>query len=354
MSTGNEVATRVRERRRLRALAKLGAALLVPLLVFAGLDVWYNRQVDIAAADGAKVDVIVRTGWDASDIADALERAKVIDAAWVFKVYSRLHHVTEFEAGEYQLRTKMGVKAALGVLASGPKTAHLTLKILPGLWLPEVADQVALQLGLDATKFIDLVRTGAVRSKYQPASIESTEGLLYPDTYFFAKNVTERDVVQAMVRRFDAIADSIDLTAVATSSGRSAYDVIIVGSIVQLEVRLNNERPLVASVIYNRLRGNMKLQIDATVLYSIGERKRSTTEADRQTDSPYNTYRNQGLPPTPIATMGKGSLSAALHPSATDFLYYVLIAKNGRQAFSATYDEFLANKKEAQRLGLLG
>jgi UPF0755 protein len=113
------------------------------------------------------------------------------------------------------------------------------------------------------------------------------------------------------------------------------------------------DRPLIASVITNRLQKGMKLQIDATVLYALGEHKDRVLYRDLEVDSPYNTYKVDGLPPTPISAAGKASLEAMLHPEATNYLYYVLSDKSGKHAFAATATEFEALKAEARRKGLL-
>jgi UPF0755 protein len=198
------------------------------------------------------------------------------------------------------------------------------------------------------------VRSGVVRSAYQPDDVVSTEGLLFPDTYRFVEDVTEEDVVRTMVARFDEIADDIGLVDAPNTAGRSPYEVAITASLIQGEARLDAERPVIASVVYNRLRDDIPLQIDATVLYAIGERKPSNTQVDRDTPSPYNTYYAKGLPPTPIATIARVSLEAALRPATTEFRFYVIKDTEGAHAFAVTYDEHLVNVDRAREQGLLG
>jgi UPF0755 protein len=345
-----------KERRRVRALVKLSiAVLLIPMLLLGGMKIWYDREIKRSVTNGAAVKVSIKDGAGTADIADILERANVIESALAFKIYTRINDPGTLKFGNYTLRKGMGVKASIAALRKGPKVQEATLKVLPGLWLTEVAGAVEKQLGLDAEKFINIVRSDDVRSKFEPADVHSTEGLLYPDTYRFAKDkrLTELVVVRRLVERFDEVADSINLTTFAANYQRSPYDVVKVAALVQLEVKKDSERPIVASVIYNRLNIDMKLQIDATVLYAIQQRKPSNTEADRQTDSVYNTYRYRGLGPNPIATASKASLVAALRPTDTKYLFYVLIRGDGTQAFAETYEQHTANIAEARRLGLL-
>ncbi len=135
--------------------------------------------------------------------------------------------------------------------------------------------------------------------------------------------------------------------------GLTPYQVLVVASMVQEEAKLERDRPLIASVIDNRLRLPMRLQIDATVLYALQVRKASNTAADRATPSPYNTYLHAGLPPTPIGAVAKASIVAALHPATTDYLYYVVAGTDGHHAFATTYAQHLKNVQAARRAGLL-
>jgi UPF0755 protein len=219
--------------------------------------------------------------------------------------------------------------------------------------LSEVATEIHRQLGIEPAEVLDLALSGGVRSKYQPASVRSLEGLLAPDTYAFLPNASATDVLQRLTHRFDEIADGIDLSGGAARIGRTPYDVIKVASLIQSEIKLAADGPKVASVVYNRLDRGMPLQIDATVLYAIGRRSASNTAAERASTSPYNTYRVRGLPPTPIATVTRASLLAALRPATTTFLYYVLAGHDGHHAFASTYAEHLRNVAAARAAGLL-
>jgi UPF0755 protein len=158
-----------------------------------------------------------------------------------------------------------------------------------------------------------------------------------------------------MVREFDRHADRVGL-ADAPSSGaaRSPLEVLVTASLVQQEARLDQDRPLIASVIYNRLAGGMPLQIDGSVNYCIGRRPVATTEADRATPCAHNTYLNAGLPPSPIGAVTERALRAALDPAESPYLFYVLADDSGRHAFAETYEEHLANVERARDAGLLG
>jgi UPF0755 protein len=174
------------------------------------------------------------------------------------------------------------------------------------------------------------------------------EGYLFPDTYSFPPNTTPREMISTMVRRFRQVWDE-KLAEEARASGRSAREIVTVASLVETEAKLAEERPVVASVIYNRLQRGIPLGVDSTVIYASklagkwrGDGKVYQSDLDR--DSPYNTRRVKGLPPGPIASPGARSLEAALHPAQTDYLYYVREPSRDDGAHN-----FYANESDFQR-----
>jgi UPF0755 protein len=345
---------RIEKRRRRRRRVFVPVVFLSPLLLLAaGVYVWWRIQLDPPGAPGAAITVTIPNGWGVRDISRELAHRKVIGSSFAFNAYVKIKHQGPFDAGDYHMHRNLGIEAAVRVLERGPVITYVTLRLPPGLWIAEVAKQVQKQMpGLSAAKFLELARSGAVRSKYEPANVHSLEGLLFPDTYRFTKRDHEIDVLRTLVDRFDEIGDSIGLGR-TTVPGLTPYQVVVVASMVQEEARLDVDRPLIASVIDNRLRDDMPLEIDATVLYALQVRKPSNTAADRATDSPYNTYRYKGLPPTPIGSVAKVSLSAALHPATTNFKYFVVGGSDGHHVFAATYAEHLKNVDAARAAGLL-
>jgi UPF0755 protein len=202
--------------------------------------------------------------------------------------------------------------------------------------------------------FLDAVSAGVVRSQFQPVGGTSLEGLLFPDTYRVGVNQDEVDVLQTLVDRFDEIANSIGLAQQAEAVGITPYEAVIIGSLIQTESGTESDRPLISAVIHNRLTDGMPLQIDATLLYGRPEgADRTITNADKESDSPYNTYRVQGLPPTPISSVAEASLAAAVTPADVPYLFYVLIDNEGNSAFATTLDEHNANVAIARERGLL-
>jgi len=174
------------------------------------------------------------------------------------------------------------------------------------------------------------------------------EGFLFPATYDVPPTISPRRFIEQQLAAFRANIAHVDL-ARAASKNLTEYDVVIIGSMIEREIKTPAERPLAGAVIWNRLHLHMRLQIDATVEYALPAYKPVLTYRDLQTRSPYNTYLHTGLPPTPICNPGLASLQAAAHPAGVDYLYYV--ARNdgsGRHYFSASYAQFLKDKARAQ------
>jgi UPF0755 protein len=336
-------------RRRL-LLGAAGAVVLVALVGGVGL----ARQIDPPGPPGATVAVPIPPGTSAAGIAHRLQQQRVLHSARLFRVYLKLAGGgATFQAGEYELQQNMSMGAVVHALKAGPKIRFDKLTVPEGLTLADIADRVGKLPGRDRDRFFRAARSGAVRSKWQPPGMTSLEGLLFPDTYLITDKEDETAILTRLRDRFDQVAGTLGLADRPLPAGMSAYQVIVAASLVEAEAKVPEDRPLIAAVIQNRLRAGMKLQIDATVLYALGQHKDRVLYSDLEVDSPYNTYRVNGLPPTPIAAPGKASLQAVLDPAKEDYLYYVLFDKNGKHAFASTPDEFERLKAEAKRKGVL-
>jgi UPF0755 protein len=328
--------------------------LAIVAVVGAGAGLWLFRQVDPSGGPGAKVAVDVEPGTSVAGVAARLEAAGVVRSARIFRLYLKLTGgAPTIQAGEYELRKNQSMGSAKSALRRGPSIKFQKLTIPEGLTLDQIADRVGALPGHSRDGFLAAARSGAVRSKWQPPGTTSLEGLLFPDTYLITDKEDDTAVLRRLVARFDEVADDVGLGAAAPPTGLSPYQLIVGASLVESEAKVPADRPLIASVISNRLQKGMKLQIDATVLYALGAHKDRVLNKDLEIDSPYNTYRIDGLPPTPISAPGRASLEAMLHPASTTYLYYVLSDKNGKHAFATTPSEFEALKAEARRKGLL-
>lgn len=342
---------RVRRNRTIALFLVLGLALLA-LVVVPGLWFWY--QLDPPGGAGDAVAVRIEDGWGVKPISDELSNAGVIGSPLAFQIYAGATGAGPFQAGEYELNKKLGVREAARELEAGPDVTFDELAVPPGLRVGEIAALVGELPGRSTEAFLAAATSGVVRSEYQPDDVTSLEGLMFPDTYFVADHEDETDILRTMVDRFDEVATGLDLTGGAAALGITPYEAVIVASLIESETSVPEEGPLVAAVIYNRLGDDALLQIDATVLYAIGERRLQTTDAERRTDSPYNTYRAKGLPPTPISSVTEASLAAALAPAEINARFYVLTDDEGHHAFAETFEEHQMNVADSAQRGLLG
>ena len=221
---------------------------------------------------------------------------------------------------------------------------------------------------MTASDFLTAASDGSVTSELRPKDVTTLEGLLFPDTYQVAGDDTESRVVARMANMMQRVATQVDLVAGAKARGYSPYEILIIASMIEREAKVAEDRPKIAQVIYNRLAAKMALEIDAAVKY--GQDPSMTWTQMKETDTPYNTYINKGLPPTPIANPGRASIQAALAPAGVppkddeacaglpegtkcQYLYYVLSDSQGGHTFATTYDQHLANVEKSRLAGLL-
>lgn len=172
------------------------------------------------------------------------------------------------------------------------------------------------------------------------------EGYLFPDTYIFYKGEKAENIIKKMISSIQTVLNPSEEFEIKSMTFNS-HEIIIIASMIEREAMTDREKPIIASVIYNRLKSNMPLQIDATIIYALGQHKSRVLYKDLRIKSPYNTYRNTGLPPGPIASPGYQSIVSALYPAKTNYLYYVATGR-GDHIFSETYKEHMEAKKKVQ------
>lgn len=303
---------------------------------------------------GLPVSVDIPPGSAARQIGVLLAEAGVVQSAGQFELAVRTTETAErLQAGRYDLETGMANDAVIDILLTGPIIETFRVTVREGLWIGEVLDEIAGQTDFDLAELRRALSTVESPLLQGPASDPiSWEGLLFPDTYDFALDVRPKDILQRLADTMVQRVDGIDWSKLE-SKGLSVYEGLIIASLVESEAGVDGDRPLIASVVVNRLEVPMPLGIDATVIYAIGQRGKSLTQSDLEIDSPYNTREFAGLPPTPIGSPGRASLEAAASPADTDFLYYVLTSPTGEHSFTASYDEFLAFKEQAIQDGLI-
>jgi UPF0755 protein len=338
-----------RPRRRGRVLVA-GLAVIVVLLALCAF--WMDRQIH-GHPHGGPIAVTVPRGASTSAIGSLLHRNGVIGNTVVWRLYTLVKRPGPLQSGDFRFRHDENMGHVLDVLEGGSQPTVHRLTIPEGSSLRQIAAKVGTIPGLSADRFIAIAQSGTVRSQFEPAGSTSLEGLLFPDTYFVERGDDEGKILTKMVAAFDQMASTAGLQNAQATAGVSPYDALTVASLVEEEAKVDEDRGMIARTIYNRLAKNMKLGIDATVEYSLGTHKPQLTATDLDIDSPYNTRKYPGLPPTPIAAVGQKSLEAALNPTPGPWLYYVLIDPSGKHAFATTDAEFEQLVRQARAKGLI-
>jgi UPF0755 protein len=313
---------------------------------------WLRSLGVLGSSDpGRVVEVEVPEGASASEIGELLADAGVVKSALGFRIRAWMEGgAGNIQAGSYELHTGLTARDALTVMvASGPLVEFTTVTFPEGSWLTDFARIVGDETHISRGAFLQIVRKAQVGSSYLPDDVDTLEGLLFPSTYQVIDKDDARTLATRLVEEFERQMERIDLSRVRTM-GYAPYEAITIASMIEAEARVTEDRPKIAAVIYNRLDEGMRLDIDATVLYALGEHKAELTSEDLAIDSPYNTRLYAGLPPTPIGAPGMGSLEAAGAPADGAWLYYVLADCEGHHAFSETYEQFLADKAAYQAL----
>jgi UPF0755 protein len=348
----HEAEPEVRLTRRGKALVALVVlAIVVGLPLIGGF--LYLRSIGVYGASdpGPKVEVEIPEGSSAEEIGEVLADESVIRSALGFRIAVFLEGGAEdIQAGTYSLRTGLNARDAIDVLAEGPLVKFVEVTFPEGSWLTDFARIIDEKTHVDGEEFLQLVAEAQIRSKLLPSDVQTLEGLLFPATYQVIERDDARSVARRLVTEMEKRAEAIDFAASAEALGLTPYEAMIVASMVEAEARVDEDRDKIARVIYNRIDEGMRLEIDATVLYALGEHKEELTQSDLAVDSPYNTRLVAGLPPTPIGAPGEASLEAAVNPADGSWLYYVLADCDGHHAFSSDYNEFLANKRAYQSL----
>jgi UPF0755 protein len=347
---GRRAAERSRAyRRNLATLCVIGV-LLAPIAI---ASVWVLSNVEHSTAGNADVVVEIQQGWTSVQVGDELQRVGVIASSAAFQAVAQSAGFSQgYAAGRYDFVENSAPREALDTLRGGPRRIVPDLKLLlpPGLTVGQIAERVGKLKGKSARRFLDVVTSGVVRSRYEPAGVNSLEGLTWPDTYFIGANETETQILQKIVDQFDAKADALGLAgAGVNNAGQTPYQTVTTASLIEAEAGSRDDAPLISSVIANRLRAGMPLQIDATLCYAKGGCPPLPTEADRKLDSPYNTYKIVGLPPTPIKTVSEVALTAALNPAPVPYLYYVS-DKHGKTYYATTLSEHERNVAKARNV----
>ena len=328
--------------------------LIIPLLLIllaGGAFVWWKNVLSAAnPKDSTGYDVLITKGQGVSAIAAKLEKQGIIKDDLAFRLYTKFTGTDKkIKAGEYRLSPNLPLDKLVETLLKGPSLLWVTIP--EGLRREEVPSKYikALEIKPESQdKFIaDFL-----------AATQDSEGMLFPETYLFPKDVTANKVVSTMTNTFNQKVTE-QMKTDAAKKGMDLNEVLSLAAIVERETRTAQERPIVAGILLKRMEIGMPLQTDATLQYIFANERCKANQTDcnwwtpptveqKKIRSPYNTYLNQGLPPAPIASPGLTSIKAVIYPEESDYLYYIH-DNDGKIRYGKTLEEHNANVQKYLR-----
>jgi UPF0755 protein len=317
--------------------------LLLAVLAFGGWLAWALTQ---PVTPVEQTFVLLHPGYSTRRIATELQSARVIRSADAFVLWHYLHHTHSLKAGEYLFDKSASSLDVHRRLVHGDVYFH-TVVIPEGYNMFDIA-QAIQNAGLGSSEeFLKVATSDTDFIADLAPDAKTLEGYLFPNTYEFTRMQTMQEIAAAMVKQFRQVAREIGLTDARRNNAQSndVQQTVILASIIEKETAAPEERPLVASVYYNRMARHGALQADPSVIYAEllqGTYGGALHHSDMQFNSDYNTYTHPGLPPGPIGNPGKSSLEAAMHPAVTDYLYFVSNG-NGHHRFARSLEEHNKN-----------
>jgi UPF0755 protein len=337
---------RASRNRRLFALVTTVVVVVVAVAAYGGYTVYHNHYhpKDYSGSGSGTVNVVVHPGDGAQAVGDTLTKAGVVASSRAF--VNAVHKTNlELQAGAYQLHKHMSAAAAVLLMQDPQAKLSNEVLVFPGMTVLELAPHLAKALNVPVKNVQDaLADTSALGlpSGYTSgAPPKSVEGFLSPATYTFDPGTSAQDALQDMITKFIDVDRSTGFAAKAKAAKLTPYQALIIASIAEKEAKNPADFPKVARVILNRIKADMPLQIDATSAYAAKLLHLDPTKVIyADIDSPYNTYKHDGLPPTPIANPGSDAISASVHPAAGNWLYYVNADAKGDLFFTNSSTEF--------------
>lgn len=347
------------ENRRVKPYVMVALAVVALLIVIATVMAYLNsRSQDNAQTAsitaGEHIKVTIPSGANAARIAQLLVQERVISDGKAFlSAIQKQDVASKIKSGTYELVAGSDYQQLIDRLIQGPNSSENALVVPEGFTVDKLADLVSQQFGISRDDFLAQAKASNYVDEFpflKDVQNDSLEGFLWPKTYDFSSTTPTSDaIIKLMLTQYKTETANLDFEGAQQNIKQqygitmSRYDFIKLASIIEKEALIDEDRPLIASVMFNRLKADMPLQSDATMGYVT---KGKVTPQDLKSDSPYNTQNKKGFPPTPICSPGIASLSAAMLPATTDN-YYFWITKDEHK-FSKTYDEHLQAIKEAK------
>jgi UPF0755 protein len=295
----------------------------------------------------------VKKGASAQEIVDTLYIHNLIKSRLIFRTYIHLTEADQnLQAGYYYLNQSMEMVEIIDQLKKGGN-AVFKVTIPEGFSVDEVIDRLTAKSRHSIEDYKAVLDNENLGYEFIPKDnselIFRLEGFLYPNTYTIPLGYEAGETINVLLNSFNENVVK-GIYSSEKNSDYSFYEILTIASMIEEEAKFDDEKPIIASVIYNRLEQDMLLQIDATVQYILDEKKQRLLYRDLEIESPYNTYLNNGLPPGPICSPGDKAIEAALNPEETDYLFYFAL-KNGEHVFTESYQEHIRKQNEIKNEG---
>ena len=332
---------------------------LIVLVIVAGLvlSAWFVFAISVPKKVKFEDKFVISKGEGVNQISQNLKDKGVIKNSFVFETYAFLKGVeSKFQAASYDLPEVANIKRLVDILTTGQKGDEWELTVIEGLTVEEIADLLEEADKFESDEFLGAI--GYVRgdrinfsSRYDflkdKSKEVSLEGYLFPDTYRFFPDATIEDVVSKMLNNFDKKLTS-KMREDIEKQDKIIFDIIIMASIIEREVRTEDDRPIVSGIFWNRFEAGRALQADSTVNYITGKKTPAVSLDDLQIDSAYNTYKYAGLTPGPISNPGIASIVAAIYPEDSEYWYF-LTDKEGNVHYAEDFEKHVENKNKYLR-----
>lgn len=321
---------------------------IIILILIISFFVLFKRVINKPLNTSEDIVVNVKEGDSFYSIINTLSKEKKIKSLPLIKLFVKVSGKNlDIKPGEYVLQKDLNVNELIDKLTSESSLNTVKFTVPEGYTIDDISEKLEEEGICSKEDFIRAIKEYELPSfvKINSEKRYNLEGYLFPDTYLIKVGETPKEIITKMVSRFkEMLNEAIEETNI-TVKDEDIETVVTIASMIEKEARIDSERPIVASVIINRLNIDMMLQIDATVIYALGEHVDTVLYSHLETDSPYNTYKNYGLPVGPISNPGLESIKAALKPEQTDYLFYVL-QNDKTHYFTNDYEDFINKQND--------
>ncbi|EDS77336.1 conserved hypothetical protein [Clostridium botulinum C str. Eklund] len=332
----------------MKRIKKITVALIILcILIFIGFKTFKNIKYPFVSTTD-EISVVVAKGDSLSNVINKLHNEGYIKRPSVIKLYINIRKIdTRIKQGNYNINANISIDKFIKILNQGFNDEIVKVTIPEGYNIDDIGKLLEEKGIITKEQFIKSCKEYKLPQyiKQNQNAKYSLEGYLFPDTYRFKKGISGKEIIRDMLSQFKLVINDIENK---NNKINNLHEILTKASIIEKEARSEDDRFKISSVIDNRIQKQMKLQLDATVLYSLGEHKKRLYYKDLNVKSPYNTYKVKGLPCGPICNPGKPSIISALKPQKTDYLYYVLENNKGHY-FTKEYKDFLKAKERYKK-----